>query len=75
MAGAIECTALAKRCLDRRIASMETLEHEVLAWCKERNEKKVKINWLFDTPKARNKLKRHYVKANPENNTMSYSNN
>ena len=36
MAGAIEFSALAKRCLDRRIASMETLEHEVLAWCKER---------------------------------------
>jgi hypothetical protein len=47
----IEFSALAKQCLDRRIATIEILEQEVMAWVKERNEKKVKINWLFDTPK------------------------
>ncbi len=79
----IEFSALSKQCLDRRIATIDTLRQEVMAWMKERNEKKVKINWLFDTPKARTKLKRHYIKVNPENelsldsgnNTNSTSNN
>jgi hypothetical protein len=71
----IEFSALAKQCLDRRIATIETLEVEVLAWAQERNEKKVKINWLFDTPRARTKLKRHYVKLNPGNNAIPDSNN
>jgi hypothetical protein len=51
------------------------LQQEVVAWAKQRNEKKVKINWLFDTPKARTKLKRHYVKLNPKNNTIPNSHN
>jgi hypothetical protein len=34
------------------------------------NEKKVKINWLFDAPKARTKFKRHCVKLNPKNNII-----
>lgn len=71
----IEFSALAKQCLDRRIATLETLEKEVLAWTQERNEKKVKINWLFDVPKARTKLKRHYVKLNPRNSTIPNANN
>ncbi len=79
----IEFSALSKQCLDRRIATIDTLRQEVMAWMKERNEKKVKINWLFDTPKARTKLKRHYSKVNPENepmvdadnNTIASSNN
>jgi hypothetical protein len=45
------------------------LEREVLSWVKERNQQAIKINWLFDTPQARTKLKRHYVKVNPENST------
>lgn len=79
----IEFSALARQCLDRRIATIDTLRGEVLAWMKKRNEKKVKINWLFDTPKARTKLKRHYYKVNPENepflnsdkNTITVSSN
>ena len=71
----IEFSALAKQCLDRRIATLETLEQEVLAWTLERNEKKVRIKWLFDTPKARTKLKRHYVKLNPRNSTIPDSKN
>ncbi len=79
----IECSALSKQCLDRRIADLASLKQEVEAWTKERNEKKVKIHWLFDTTKARTKLKRHYSKVNPENkpflnsdnNTNSPSNN
>jgi hypothetical protein len=75
MAGAIEFSALSKQCLDRRIATIETLEQEVLAWTQARNEKKVRINWLFDTPKARAKFKRHYVKLNPQNSTIPNPNN
>jgi len=71
----MEFSALAKQCLDGRIATLETLEKEVLAWTQERNEKRVKINWLFHTPKARTKFKRHYLKINPENNTISDSSN
>jgi hypothetical protein len=73
--GAIAFSALDKQCLDRRIATIEILEQEVLAWAKERNERKVEINWLFDTPKARTKLKRYYVKLNPINNTIPDHNN
>lgn len=65
----IEFAALSKQCLDRRIGDLATLEKEVLAWADARNQNVVKINWFFDTPQARQKLKRHYVKINPENNT------
>jgi hypothetical protein len=65
----IEFAALSKQCLDRRIGDIATLEREVLSWVKERNQQAIKINWLFDTPQARTKLKRHYVKVNPENST------
>jgi transposase len=71
----IDFSALTKQCLDRRIPTLETLQKQVLAWVQERNEKKVKSNWLFDTPKARTKLKRHYVKSNPKNSTIPDSNN
>ncbi len=66
----IEFAALSKQCLDRRIGDIVTLEKQVLAWAEARNQEALKINWLFDTPQARQKLKRHYVKVNPENNTI-----
>ena len=69
----IEFAALSKQCLDRRIGDLSTLEKEVEAWVKDRNQQGIKINWLFDTPQARKKLKRHYVKINPENNTIIVS--
>lgn len=71
----IEFSALARQCLDRRIATIDTLRREVLAWMKERNDQQVKIHWLFDTPKARTKLQRHYLKVNPANETMVNSDN
>lgn len=66
----IEFAALSKQCLDRRIGDIVTLEKEVLAWAEARNQEAVKINWLFDTPQARTKLKRHYVKINSENSII-----
>jgi hypothetical protein len=71
----IEFSVLSKQCLDRRIGSVEELDKEVQAWVAERNEKRIKINWLFDTPQARIKLKRHYIKVNPQNNAILNSNN
>jgi len=56
----IELSALARQCLDRRIGDAETLEREAKAWERERNEKKIMIQWRFTTNDAREKLKRHY---------------
>jgi hypothetical protein len=67
---AIEFSALANQCLDRRSGDIVTLENEVLAWVNERNQQGVKINWLFDRPQARKELKRHYVKLNSENSRI-----
>jgi len=58
----IEFSALSKQCLDRRIGSISKLESEVGAWVKNRNAKKVKINWQFTNQLARDKFKRHYSK-------------
>ena len=56
----IEFSAIARQCLSRRIPTIESLEKEVLAIIKERNEKKIKIVWQFSIESARNKLNRHY---------------
>lgn len=63
----IEFSAISRLCLDRRIASKEELEKEVMAIVKERSEKAVKINWQFSIKTARTKLNRHYTKVNSEN--------
>jgi hypothetical protein len=58
----IECefSVVARQCLNRRIPTIKQLEKEVLAIIKERNEKRIKINWQFSIESARNKLNRHY---------------
>lgn len=56
----IELSILAKQCLDRRIADIETLEREVLAWAQQRNAIQATINWQFTQNKARGKFKRFY---------------
>jgi len=63
----IEFSAISRLCLDRRIASKEKLEKEVLAIVKERSEKQVKINWQFSIETAREKLNRYYKAVNSEN--------
>jgi hypothetical protein len=63
----IEFSALARRCLNRRIPSMEMLEREVLALIAERERKRIKINWQFSVESARKKLNSHYVIVNDEN--------
>jgi hypothetical protein len=63
----IEFSAIARQCLDRRIPTIEQLEKEVLALVKERDKKKIKINWQFSIESARNKLNRHYQLVNADN--------
>jgi DDE superfamily endonuclease len=55
-----EFAALAKQCLDRRIAAFDTLRQEVLAWADKRNLDRKTVNWTFSQKDARNKLQRHY---------------
>lgn len=63
----IECSALARECLHRRIPPQELLEREVLTLIKERAAKQIKINWQFSLKTAREKLNSHYSRVNVEN--------
>ena len=65
-----EFSALARLCLKRRIPTKEKLEREVLTLVKERNDKRIKINWQFSITDARQKMKRHYKKVNSANDEM-----
>jgi DDE superfamily endonuclease len=56
----IEFSALSIQCLDRRIATVEKLNEEVLAWTIQRNINRTTVNWQFSQTKARSKLQRHY---------------
>lgn len=56
----IELSAIARQCLDRRIASIEAVDRAISACVKERNDHAITITWRFTTPKARETLKRHY---------------
>jgi hypothetical protein len=53
----IEISVLSEQCLDRRIPDIATLEREIAAWQKERNERGATIDWRFTTALAREKLK------------------
>ncbi len=55
-----EFAALASQCLDRRIADRQTLQREVSAWQKRRNEHDAKTEWHFTSENARIKLKTLY---------------
>jgi len=56
----IELNVLNNQCLGRRIDSIEKVRSEVEAREKSRNGLDKKINWQFNTDKARIKLKRLY---------------
>ena len=58
--GEIELSAIAKRCLDRRIGDQETLEQEVFACVKERNDQRATVQWRFTKHVARDQLQRFY---------------
>jgi hypothetical protein len=63
----IEFSAIARACLRRRIPTQAQLETEVLAVIKERDDKKIKINWQFSIQTARSKLNSRYRAINPAN--------
>jgi hypothetical protein len=56
----IELHVLNSQCLNRYIASIEEIKHEIEAWQRYRNNKNSKIKWQFTTGDARIKLKRLY---------------
>jgi len=58
----IELNVLNGQCLSRRIDNIKTVQEEVQAWCKDRNNTEAKINWQFTTKDARVKLKTIYPK-------------
>ena len=67
MAGAIEFSALARQCLNRRIGNLDDLARQVELWTSERNERAVKVHWSFTVATAEDKLKRWYEQVNPAN--------
>jgi transposase len=56
----IEIGVLRGQCLDRRIGERERLVSEINAWERERNASKARVKWMFDTQRARTKLRRSY---------------
>ncbi len=56
----VEINVMIRQCLNRHIASIETLRDEVAAWQASRDRVKGTVNWQFTTDDARVKLKRPY---------------
>lgn len=65
----IECefSVVSRQCLDRRIATVEQLDTEVLALLEERSAKGIKIDWQFSIQAARAKLNSKYTRVNAAN--------
>jgi hypothetical protein len=65
----IECefSVISRLCLDRRIATQQRLESEVLALLNERTANAIKIHWQFGVQAARTKLNSHYTRVNSAN--------
>lgn len=56
----IEISVLSRQCLNRRIGDISTLQSQVVAWQKQRNQEQATVDWRFTTQDARIKLKRLY---------------
>jgi hypothetical protein len=56
----IELSAMASRCLDRRIDTLEKLSGELKAWQSKRNDKRKLVDWQFTAEDARIKLHKLY---------------
>ena len=52
----IELNVMTRQCLSRRVETIDLLRRELLAWETERNQKKSKIQWHFQTGDARETL-------------------
>ena len=57
----IEINALSTQCLDRRLASFDELNREVVACTERRNRDKIMINWTFSREKAKKKFQILYL--------------
>ncbi len=69
----IEFSALSRQCLNRRIPTLEQLEHEILALAAERTKRKIKINWQFSIQSARSKLNSQYAAIQSDNEKFKNS--
>ena len=58
-----EFSVLARQCLARRIADIDTLRNEVSAWMEQRNRTRKPVEWRFTTADARIKLRHLYPKV------------
>jgi transposase len=56
----IEIGVMVGQCLDRRIPDKDTLVAEVVAWERQRNTERARINWMFTVERARAKLGKAY---------------
>ena len=56
----LEISAMQRQCLNRRFATLATLEAECQAWAATRNQDCVKIKWQFTNADARIRLHRLY---------------
>lgn len=56
----IEFSVLERQCLDRRLASPQSVARETAAWSADRNDAQATIRWHFTTARARAKLHRLY---------------
>jgi transposase len=56
----IEIGVMVGQCLDRRIPDKGTLVAEVVAWERQRNAERARINWMFTVERARAKLGKAY---------------
>lgn len=63
----IEISALARQCLNRRIADAAVLDQEVKAWERRRNDLGAPIRWQFTTADARIRLAHLYPTYKGEN--------
>lgn len=57
-----ELSVLTRQSLGERIDSQANVEAEATAWCADRNQRQIGVDWQFTTDDARVKLKRLYPK-------------
>lgn len=61
----IELSILGRQCLNQRIPDRQTMQKQIQAWEKERNNHSKPMEWRFTTSDARIKLKKLYPTFSP----------
>ena len=61
----VELSALARQCLSRRIARLDTLKRHIQHWEERRNAAATTVQWQFTTADARVKLRSLYPSLQP----------